>query len=107
MTDRGGVSLSAVLPGFPQVLKGRWGAGGMSLTVWIGLLGVLLTRWARFAAGWGGPLDHQIASLTVVAGLLGAWGWSMYDVWRPAEMKRASIGQWSLAAQALKKTGSP
>ncbi len=96
-------TLSAVLPGFPQVLKGRWGAGGMTLTVWIGLLGVLLTRWARFAAGWGGPLDHQIASLTVVAGLLGAWTWSIYDVSRPAEMERSGIGQWSLATQAFKK----
>ena len=103
MTDPGGVSLSAVLPGFPQVLKGRWGVGGMCLTVWIGLLGVLLTRWARFAAGWGGPLDHQIASLTVVAGLLGAWGWSMFDVSHPAEVKRSGMGQWSLAAQAFKK----
>ncbi len=100
MTD---ASLSAVLPGFPQMLKGRWGVGGMSLTVWIGLLGVLLTRWARFAAGWGGPIDHQIASLTVVAGLLGAWGWSMFDVTRPAEMERSGIGQWSLAARAFKK----
>ena len=99
---RRGVSLSAVLPGFPQVLKGRWGVGGVSLTVWIGLLGVLLTRWARFAAGWGGPLDHQIASLTVVVGLLGAWGWSMLDVSRPAEMKRSGMGQWSLATRAFK-----
>ena len=64
---------------------------------------MLLTRWARFAAGWGGPLDHQIASLTVVAGLLGAWGWSMFDVSRPAEMERSGMGQWSLAAQAFKK----
>ena len=103
MTDPGGVPLSAVLPGFPQVLKGRWGVGGMSLTVWLGLLGVLLTRWARFAAGWGGPLDHQIASLTVVASLLGAWGWSMFDVSRPAEMELSGMGQWSLAVQAFTK----
>jgi peptide/nickel transport system permease protein len=100
---RPGVSLSAVLPGFPQVLKGRWGTGGLSLTVWLGLLAVLLTRWSRFAAGWGGPLDHRIASLTVVAGLLGAWGWSMFDVSRPAEERRRGTGQWGLAAQAFRK----
>ena len=97
------VSLSALLPGFPQVLKGRWGVGGMSLTVWIGLLGVLLTRWSRFAAAWGGPMDHRIASLTVVAGLLGVWGWSMFDVSRPTEMKHGGTGQWSLTAQACRK----
>ena len=100
---RRGVSLSAVLPGFPQVLKGQWDTGGMSLTVWLGLLAVLLTRWSRFAAGWGGPLDHRIASLTVVAGLLGAWGWSMFDVSRPVEKGRSGTGQWSLAAQAFRK----
>ena len=97
------LALSAVLPGLPQLLAGRWGVGGLGLSVWISLLAVLLTRWARFAAGWGGPFDHQIASLTVVAGLLGAWGWSMYDVSRPAELKRSGIGQWTLAARAFKR----
>ena len=90
---RGGQALSAVLPGLPQLVAGRWAVGGFGLIVWISFLGVLLTRWARFAAAWGGPLDHRIASLTVVAGLLGAWGWSMFDVSRPAEMKRSGIGQ--------------
>ena len=85
------------------MLNGRWGVGGMSLSVWIGLLGVLLTQWSRFAAGWAGPLDHRIASLTVMAGLLGVWGWSMFDLSRPAEIKGSGIGQWSLAAQAFKK----
>ena len=97
------LALSAVLPGLPQLLAGRWGVGGLGLSVWISLLAVLLTRWARFAAGWGGPFDHQIASLTVVAGLLGAWGWSMYDVSRPAELKRSGISQWTLAARAFKR----
>ena len=103
MTDRGRVSLSAVLPGLPQVMKGRWGVGGLGLIVWIGLLSVLFTRWARFAAGWGGPLDHQIASLTVVAGLLGAWGWSMFEVSRTVETRRDGKGQWRLATQAFTK----
>ena len=48
-------------------------------------------------------MDHKIASLTLVAGLLGAWGWSMFDVARPAEMERSGTGQWSLAAQAFRK----
>ena len=99
----GGVGLSAILPGLPQLLVGRWGVGGLGLILWTALLAVLLTRWARFATGWGGPLDHQIASLTVVAGLLGAWGWSMFDVSRPPDVKRTGVGQWSLAAQAFKK----
>ena len=100
---RGGLAISAVLPGLPQFVAGRWGVGGLGLMVWIAFLTVLLTRWARFSAGWGGPLDHQIASLTVVAGLLGAWGWSMFDVSRRPELKRSGVGQWSLAAQAFRK----
>jgi len=103
MTDRSGRALSAVLPGLPQLVAGRWGSGGLGLTVWISLLGVLLTQWARFAAGWGGPLDHRVASLTVVAGLLGVWGWSMFDVSRPADVKHGGRGQWSLASHAFKK----
>ncbi len=108
MTDRlglgrRGLALSAVLPGLPQLAVGRWGVGGLGLTVWIAFLAVLLTRWARFAAAWGGPLDHQIASLTVVAGLLGTWGWSMFDVSRPVELDRSGVSQWRLAVQAFKK----
>ena len=108
MTDRlgpgrRGLALSAVLPGLPQLAVGRWGVGGLGLTVWIAFLAVLLTGWARFAAAWGGPLDHQIASLTVVAGLLGTWGWSMVDVSRPVELDRSGVSQWRLAVQAFKK----
>ena len=108
MTDRlgpgrRGLALSAVLPGLPQLAVGRWGLGGLGLTVWIAFLAVLLTRWARFAAAWGGPLDHQIAALTVVAGLLGTWGWSMFDVSRPVELDRSGVSQWRLAVQAFKK----
>ncbi len=100
---RGGVALSAVFPGLPQLLAGRWGVGGLGLIVWIGLLGVLLTRWAHFAAGWGGPLDHKIASLTVVAGLLATWGWSWLDTSYPDRVKRDGASQWRLAAQAFRK----
>ena len=109
MTDPGvdkngtGVVVSALLPGLPQFVAGRWGVGGLSLTVWVGFVGLLITGWARFVAGWGGPLDHQIASLTVVTGLLGVWGWSMFDASRPAQVKRSGISQWTLTARAFRK----
>ena len=109
MTDPGvdkagtGVVVSAFLPGLPQLVAGRWGVGGLSLTVWIAFVGLLVTGSARFVAGWGGPLDHQIASLTVVTGLLGVWGWSMFDASRPAQVKRSGISQWTLTARAFRK----
>ena len=100
---RGAAVSSALFPGLPQLVTGRWGVGGFSLIVWIAFVSLLMTRWARFAAGWSGPLDHQIASLTVVASLLGVWGWSMFDVSRSMEVRPPSVGQWSLAARAFKR----
>ena len=41
---RGSRALSVVLPGLPQLLAGRWGAGGAALLLWIGLLAVVGTR---------------------------------------------------------------
>ena len=101
--SRGGARLSAVLPGLPQLLAGRWGVGTMSLLVWIGFLGVLSTRWSRFQDAWGGPGDHRLAAVIVVAGLLVAWAWSMRDMKRPVLAREEGISQWDLAERAFKR----
>ena len=52
---RGGKGLSAVLPGIPQLLAGRWGAGGTAALAWIGLLWIAFTRPGRMGEALGGP----------------------------------------------------
>lgn len=103
VNSRRAALLSAVLPGLPQLLGGRWGVGVTSLLVWVGFLAVVATRWGRFAAAWGGPLDHVIAAITVVLGLGGAWIWSMRDVGRSDRCGGDGVGQWQLAVAAFRK----
>ena len=67
---RGGLALSAVFPGLPQLMVGRWGVGGLSLIVWIGLSSLLVTQWARFAAGWGA---NWTMIGTLGTGIAGTW----------------------------------
>lgn len=100
---RGGTKLSALLPGMPQLAAGRWGAGTMGLLVWVGFSTVLVTRWDRFVSAWGGPFDHRLADVTLVAGLLMVWGWSMRDLRRTKPEVRAGISQWGLAVRAFRK----
>ncbi len=77
----------------------------MSLLVWGGFLGVLVTRWSRFQAAWGGPGDARLAAVIVVAGLVAAWRWSMVDVKRPGSDGEEGISQWDLAVRAFTKNG--
>ena len=105
MSDASGSrrQLSAVLPGLPQLLAGRWGAGGTALLVWLGLLIVLVTRFGRVAAGVGGAWDERLAVGTLVVGLAAAWTWSWRDVGRSGEPKRVGVSQWDLAVRAFSK----
>jgi len=101
--QRGGPVLSALLPGLPQVLAGRWGAGGTALGVWAGLLWTAAEGWERVVRSpWAGT-DDRVALATLVVGLLGAWLWSMEDVRRPVDVTFVGIGQWALAARAFSR----
>ena len=97
----GGVPLAVALPGAPQLLAGRWGAGGAALLVWAGCAWVLLARWGRVRAAPGGPLDARVAVATLVLALVAAWAWSVRDAGRAPEARPAGIGQWALARRAF------
>ncbi|MGD2046292.1 MAG: ABC transporter permease [Gemmatimonadota bacterium] len=101
--SRGGRPLSAVLPGLPQLLAGRWGAGATALLLWVGLLWIVLGRFSRVAASLGGAWEEQLALATVVVGIAGAWIWSWRDVSAPNELKRVGVSQWDLAVRAFSK----
>lgn len=83
--QRGGVRVSVILPGLPQLLAGRWGVGGAALLAWISALSVLTARWERVQGAFAGPPDHVAALVTLAMVLVLAWSWSFVDVRREAE----------------------
>jgi peptide/nickel transport system permease protein len=96
-------ALSAVLPGLPQLLLGRWGAGATALLTWVGLLWIGLTRFGRALEAAGGAWDDKLAAVTLVVGLATAWGWSWRDVVKGREVKRVGVSQWDLAVRAFSR----
>jgi peptide/nickel transport system permease protein len=101
--SRGGRPLSALLPGLPQLLAGRWGSGGFALALWASLLWIVLTRFERVRAAVGGDWDEQLAVGVAAVGLLGAWLWSWRDVSAPRELKWVGVSQWELAVRAFSR----
>ncbi len=99
----GGRRLSALLPGAPQLLAGRWGSGAAALLVWVGFLWVLATRWARVRAGWGGAWDERLAVASLFIGLVGVWAWSWRDAARPFHARSVAVSQWDLAVRAFSR----
>jgi len=95
--------LSAVLPGLPQLLSGRWGAGATALLAWVGLLGIAATRLGRVLEAVGGSWNDKLAVVTLVVGLVAAWAWSWRDVVRGHEVKRVGVSQWDLAVRAFSR----
>jgi peptide/nickel transport system permease protein len=100
---RGGRALSALLPGLPQLLSGRWGTGATALLAWASCLWILVTRPGRVATGLGGAWDERLAVATLVGSLLAAWLWSWRDVGRPRVAKQVGVSQWDLAVRAFSR----
>ncbi len=99
----GGRGLSAVLPGAPQLLAGRWGSGVAALLVWVGCLWVVVARWGRVREAWGGALDERLAVASLLFGVGAAWAWSWRDVARPAHLQSVAVSQWDLAVRAFSR----
>ncbi len=99
----GGRPLSAVLPGLPQLLAGRWGTGLTALLVWVGFLAVLLGRPERVRAALAGAWDEKLAVLTLLLGLAVSWIWSWRDVSRPVERGAVGVSQRALAVRAFSR----
>jgi len=98
-----GRALSAVLPGGPQLLDGRWGVGTTALLTWIGLLWIAVTRFSELLAAAGGAWDDRLAAATVASGLSASWVWSWRDVGRSRDLKVVGVSQWHLAVRAFSK----
>ena len=99
----GGRPLGALLPGLPQTLEGRWGAGAMAMLTWIGMLTVVLSAPDRVRAAPAGGWDERLALLTLIGGLLGSWGWSWRDLGRTRDLRVVGVSQWALAVKAFSR----
>ena len=72
--------LSAGLPGLPQLLRGRWGAGSMALLTWLGMLWIVGTRWGRVRLAVGGDWEERLALANLVHALSASVCWSWRTV---------------------------
>ena len=99
----GGRMLSVVLPGLPQLLGGRWGAGTVALLAWTGGLAVLIGGTDRVLGALAGAWDEQLAVATLAASLASSWIWSWREVEEAQVVKTAGVSQWDLAVRAFSK----
>jgi peptide/nickel transport system permease protein len=100
---RGGAPLTAILPGAPQLLAGRWGAGTVALLVWLGSWWVLIARRHSLADVWAAGWDGPLAITTLLGALVSCWVWSLRDTLGPGGHRDVSVGQWGLACRAFSK----
>jgi len=68
-----------LLPGLPQLLRGKPLEGGFALLLWVGLLSLLVFRFHRVWDALLGDLDDRLALLTLVLCLAGTWWWSFQE----------------------------
>jgi peptide/nickel transport system permease protein len=95
--------LTVVLPGLPQLLAGRWGAGTMALLTWLGMGWIVLMRGPALGAATLGTWDGRLAWGTVSVALLGAWAWSWRDLTESPDDRTVGVSQWDLAVRAFSK----
>ena len=103
MSERTARSLSAVAPGLPQLLAGRWGTGGTAFLVWISFLWLAAGRPGRVGAAAAGSWDERLAVLTLAVGLVASWAWSWRDVGRRWEAHGRGMGRWELTVRAFSR----
>jgi len=99
---RGGRWLSAALPGLPQLLAGRWGAGISALLAWGGGIEIVVSRTDRVREALTGTWDERLAVAVTGVALAVAWFWSWRDVGRSRSSRAGRpTSQWDLARKAF------
>lgn len=99
----GGRALSAVAPGLPQLLAGRWGSGGGAFLVWAGFLAIATGAHARLDAALSGGWDERLAVLTLAAGLAASWAWSWRDLGATPPEPGAGVSRWGLTVRSFSR----
>ena len=94
--------LGAFAPGLPQLLRGMKWRGAGALALWAFLLSILVLRFDRVIAAFGGPWDHAVALATLLACGIGLQVWSVREQRRPTiPLVGRSRSQWQLAWDAF------
>lgn len=89
--------LGIALPGLPQLLRGKWLEGGVALSLWVGLLAVMLARFDRIVQAMQGGVDGRVAVLTLLLVLVGVWVWSWRSVREGRSEQEAGEGiKWGI-----------
>jgi peptide/nickel transport system permease protein len=109
-------AVGLILPGLPQLLKGRWLGGGTALSLWVLLVGLTLARFPRVVGAFSAGVEGWIAFLTLISVLGGVWVWSFRrrggegplgsgvrgGFWEGfAENRMAVVGLWVIGASYL------
>ncbi len=66
--------IGLVVPGLPQLLRGKVPEGVAALFFWVALLALTVTRFDRITASFGGGLEDRVALVTLVVVLGGVGG---------------------------------
>ena len=84
-----------LLPGLPQLLRGRLLEGGFALSLWLGLLTLCISRFSRVRGALLGGPDDRLALVTLVVVLGGVWWWSSREERRSMvpEAQGAGLGR--------------
>src|SRR5690606_1429127 len=104
----GQVGLSVVLPGSGHLLRGEWLMGMCLLLGWGALLGLAYLSGQEISAlieARRRPVDMIVAVVTLVALLVGIWGWGLYDlIVRSRRVPRLQgDSQWAIAARHFRR----
>lgn len=95
--------LAVLVPGLPQLLRGRIASGGFALLLWSFFVVVVVMRWDRLSGAIAAGFDHQVALATLILGMALVWGWSLRDALRTEPEPTVGRSQWTLATRAFRK----
>jgi len=103
----GALIASAIIPGSGHVISGAPGRGIVFFASWLVFVAAVLLGAGHIRTlPQTGSLDDYIATCTVFVGLLGVWGYALYDLTGARARRLAQQGdsQWQIAVRHFKKS---
>lgn len=89
-----------LLPGTEQIVRGQWGAGLASVTLWVALISTAVWRRGRWIDAWTAGWDQRLSAAGLLAGLAAVWMWGWWSA-RREPTAGAGEGRLPQVARAL------